>query len=96
MKIKYCLVLILSAFVVTGCDDDDGSTASSVDCSMTGDLFTATQTAGAAWIADATNKALCEAALASYQAFYDAGCDSEGIYEMADAITTTTETCAGL
>ena len=96
MKIKYFLVLILSAFVVTGCDDDDGSTASSVDCSMTGDLFTATQTAGGAWVEDITNKALCEAALASYQAFYDAGCDSDGTLGMAAAITSTTETCAGL
>ena len=93
MKIKYYLVLILSAFVLTGCDDDD---ASSVDCSMTGDLFAATQTAGAAWVDDITNKALCEAALASYQAFYDADCDSDGTLGMAAAITSTTETCASL
>ena len=63
---------------------------------MTGDLFTATQTAGATWMADQTNKTLCEAALASYQAFSDAGCDSDGALGMADAIASTTETCAGL
>ena len=47
-------------------------------------------------MSDATNKALCDAALASYQAFLDAGCDSDGAYGTAEAITSFTATCAGL
>jgi hypothetical protein len=96
MKFKYVLILLLTVFMIIGCDDDSSTTAAVDPCiALLADMIEKS-TAFVTGIESGSfeNATDCTDYIAAAQAYFDAGCSScEASDEACAADGTNEDTC---